>query len=271
MLKLMKYEIRRRLQIILIVLAVMAFIEGLILFGLYRGGPWLLTSFILTILMAIGVYLFILFDSIRTYYIDLNRNEGYMLFLTPNSGYRIIGSKALVSFLELVFFVLILVSFLLINFFTAKNLLINSSMEAKEMYDAITQAFQIFTPSVGHIFLLSLTTVLQWFSIIMMATLAITLTKTILSNTRLSWLISLGFFIAIYTGLQFLDMGIISIFGFINDMSNLANTAVITENDFPTISGIIFKYVTIMTVVYSAYISIFYLISGRLVSKRINI
>jgi hypothetical protein len=279
MLNLIKYEIDRRRKAILTFLAIVIVVQSLIIFGFYRGGGWIALSVFSIVLITISVYLFMIFDGIRTYYSDLNRSEGYMLFLTPNSGYKIIASKLVVNFFELVLFVFAAVVMLLLDYFIIKNLFIDSgSVELKQFFYALAEANKDVIPSIGHIFLYFFTTAIQWFNIIVMAILAITLTKTILSNTRYSWLISIGLYIAISIGIQFLSMGVTAAFGIYSDIKTLINFVVRVgpEQQFsiepmPTIGDVVYKYTAVMTALYIIYISVFYYLSGWLLDKRIDL
>ena len=173
MLNLIKYEIDRRRKAILTFLAIVIVVQSLIIFGFYRGGGWIALSVFSIVLITIGVYLFMIFDGIRTYYLDLNRSEGYMLFLTPNSGYKIIASKLVVNFFELILFVFAAVVMLLLDYFIIKSLFIDSgSAELKQIFYALAEANKDVIPSIGHIFLYFFTTAIQWFNIIVMAILA---------------------------------------------------------------------------------------------------
>lgn len=271
MLNLIKYEIQRRTGAILTSLLIMVVLQSFIVFGFYRGGSWIVLSTILLALLTIGVYLFVLFDGIRTYYYDLNSSEGYMLFLTPNSGYKILGSKLIVSFCELLFYVMIAISLLLLDYFIVKSLFIDSgSAEIQLIFNRLATSYKSVTPSIGSIFVFSFTTILQWFNVITMAVMAITLTKTILSDNKYNWLISLAFFLVINIGLQFLSMGIIASFGFLKDVTRLAGMEGST-GELPEIGSIIMKFTGIMTVLYAIYISISYYVSARLLDKRIDI
>lgn len=280
MLNLMKYEIDRRKKAVIIFMAIVVVVQGLILFGLYRDGGWPVLSAVTAILLTIGTYLFVLFDSIRTYYSDLNSSEGYMLFLTPNSGYKIIASKLIIAFIELMLFVMVAVAFIILDYVVIKHLFIDTGPAyIREIFYDLADFYKALIPGIGQIFVFSFSTILQWFNVIMMAILAITLTKTLLSNKKYSWLISLGIFIAINVALQFLSMAVISSFGFYKDIMNLARMQVqvnlegasLTVGTYPSIGNLIFKYTAIMTVLYAIYVSVFYAISGWLLDKRIDL
>lgn len=96
MLKLMKYELRKTWFTKVILLAVTAAAEAFFLYGLYgekedmaAGG-----AFILFLLAFCGVVVIGL-ESVITLHRDMNTKQSHMLFMTPNSSYKILGAKVL--------------------------------------------------------------------------------------------------------------------------------------------------------------------------------
>lgn len=94
MFKLFKYEIRKTLFAKLVLLALLVIFEGIFLYGYWTGKDSTatlgLSLFLFTFLcglLAIGII------SLVTLHKDMNTRQGYMLFMTPNSTYRILGAK----------------------------------------------------------------------------------------------------------------------------------------------------------------------------------
>ncbi len=268
MLNLIKYEVQRRKNAVFVVVLIITVVQSLIVLGFYKGNSWTALSVILLILLTAGVYLFVLFDGIRTYYRDLNSRQGYMLFLTPNSAYKIIGAKMIVSLAELLFFVLIATGLLVIDYLVLKSVY-------SEFFSMITQYLKDYIPSAGHVFVLSFSTVLQWLNIITTAVLAITLTVTLLSGSKYSWLVSIVFYLALNTGMQFASMGIVSLFGLMDDFKSLSMyepAVVFLKNNMSiNINTIIMKYTLIMGAMYTVYISISYFVSSMLLERRVDL
>lgn len=96
MLKLMKYEIRKTWITKLILLGVTAVAEAVYLYGLYteKEGPLSVSIGLLVMLAVFGV-LVIGLESVLTLHRDMNTKQSYMLFMTPNSSYKILGAKVL--------------------------------------------------------------------------------------------------------------------------------------------------------------------------------
>ncbi len=94
MLRLLKYEMRKTLFPKLVLIALLAIIEGIFLYG-YKADKQD------TAALGIGLFIFVLscgflmigILSLVTLHKDMNTRQGYMLFMTPNSTYRILGAK----------------------------------------------------------------------------------------------------------------------------------------------------------------------------------
>ena len=94
--KLLKYELRKTWMLKLIVLGMTAAAEILFLVGLWTQqeralglGVLLLSLLAMGSIMVIGLY------SLVVLHRDMNTKQSYMLFMTPNSSYKILGAKVL--------------------------------------------------------------------------------------------------------------------------------------------------------------------------------
>ncbi len=94
MLRLLKYEFRKTLFPKLILLALLVIFEGIFLYGYWTDNNSTVTLglslFLFTFLCGLLVIGII---SLVTLHKDMNTRQGYMLFMTPNSTYRILGAK----------------------------------------------------------------------------------------------------------------------------------------------------------------------------------
>ena len=96
MLKLMKYEFRKTQATKLILLAFTLIAQIAYLIGLY--GEYDTTaalSVLALVFLAIFGVLIVGLESIVTLHRDMNTRQSYMLFMTPNSSYKILGAKVL--------------------------------------------------------------------------------------------------------------------------------------------------------------------------------
>lgn len=96
MLKLMKYEFRKTLSAKLILLGIAAALQVFFLISLYaEKEKSLVVSVALLTVLATGGILMIGLYSVMTLHRDMNTKQSYMLFMTPNSSYKILGAKML--------------------------------------------------------------------------------------------------------------------------------------------------------------------------------
>ena len=94
MLRLLKYEMRKTLCPKLILIAMLAIMEGIFLYGYWTDKQD-------TAALGMGLFIFVLscgflmigILSLVTLHKDMNTRQGYMLFMTPNSTYKILGAK----------------------------------------------------------------------------------------------------------------------------------------------------------------------------------
>ncbi|MBC7960204.1 MAG: hypothetical protein H7X94_10085 [Vallitaleaceae bacterium] len=268
MLKLLKYEFYRKLKMFIIAASILVFAEGVVLFGIFKGGGWTILSFLTTFFMISGVVLFVFIDSIRTYSSDLNQKEGYSLFLTPTSGYKIIGSKAIMSFLELLVFVTIVFAMMVLNFEVTKFMykdVVQSILDP--MFEALKTVYTI--PNLFEIIMIVLVYVFEWFAVIMIAILSMTLRKTILANSKLGWLISLVFFVVLYSTMETITMFVLAPFGFYREIIDLIQTS--TQFAPSQFTFNIFKYVGVAACMYPLYLGILFYFSGKLLNQRVDL
>lgn len=96
MLKLMKYEMRKTMVVKLVLFGLAVVVEAFFLSMLSKGNPEK-EGIAITLLVLLGLFgiIFMGVQSILTLHRDMNTRQGYMLFMTPNSSYRILGAKLL--------------------------------------------------------------------------------------------------------------------------------------------------------------------------------
>ena len=100
--KLLHYEIRKSGGTKLILLGITAVLELVFLAGiLFNKDNVIGLGAILLFVAALGGIFFIGIQSVTILHRDMNTRQGYMLFMTPNSSYRILGAKVLENGLSL--------------------------------------------------------------------------------------------------------------------------------------------------------------------------
>lgn len=266
MLKLIKYEFikKSKLLLILLISAILANIGLVLAYG---------TEVILIFLSVAPVILVVLylFELIMTYSEDLNKKTGYMLFMTPNSGYKILGSKLITIFLE---GILLLTSYFI---FSVVNLSVMAYKKAgdfsfigdamREIVDAFNKLLSgtlgINIGDLGLIFILLLTV-----SIIFVLTVytAITIRKSIFSNAKFGGVLS--FVIFVILNIIYFQMS-----NLLGDIFNF-NSITIQIGASVTVShpsAYMFKIFTVLIIFNCITASILMLCSGYLIEKKINL
>lgn len=195
--KLMKYEFRKtRMARIILALATLLseilFLAGLFLDwedGLFSGMLFLLAC------AMFGIF-YIGIESILVFSKDMNSKQSYMLFLTPNNSYQILGAKVLVNLLCIIAAGLLfgLITFADISIAAAHmdglgTLWKNLSLILNTMFDNLPTWQETAAGFFGFL--------LSWFMTITIGYLAVTLSSTILSGKRLSGVISFLLFLLI--------------------------------------------------------------------------
>jgi len=273
MLKLLKYEFLRRRKVIAMTAAFMVLAEVIILLGINKRGALLGVAIVLILLMVIGVTVLIFAEAIRSYSTDLNQKQGYMLFLTPNSGYKILGSKMIINGITLLVFSTVTFLFMYLNFLYAKGLYFtNSTGEFKQIVDALGEIYGGAIPGPLAIFLLYMVQLIEWFGYIMVAILAITLRKTLFAQSRHGGLLSFVVFIIVYGIMQTINFFILAGYGLANKYMDGINTMIESDVfDSSLYFGIIRNYIILAIVLWLIYITVYYFISARLLNKRVDL
>ena len=196
---LMKYEFRKTRAVKLILLGVTAAAEILYLAGLYipKGNNLLSTAVLLLVLLAFGGVMLIGVTSVAALHQDMNTRQGYMLFMTPNSCYRILGAKVLENGLSML---------TAGGFFFGLGALDITLLFAKEgnlrqLWEWVEQMIRAMNEEVpmnaGGLACLCWGLLSAWFSMVMTAFLADVVSAALLNGKKFNGLISFLLFLAI--------------------------------------------------------------------------
>lgn len=212
-LKLMKHELIRKKNIFLAFIAIAFLIEAGIVF-MYsnkttEGTVWALVVFFFLVSLSA---IFVVYDNVKLLSDDLNKKSGYMLFLTPNSGYTVMGAKMIIGFCEFLLITLLLVVFGWINFnLTDAFWHFTTSYEFLEMQrESLMFDINFFGP--GFLSYSLVSNAIDWFALIITIYLAIVLRKTLLSNVKYKGLMSFLVFIALNVVIGIVTQTIFSVF-----------------------------------------------------------
>lgn len=199
--KLLKYEIRKTRSAKLILLGITAVVELAFLAGLYLvksdDNSLLIVSCLLLFMLAmLGVSVIGLLSVLILHH-DMNTKESYMLFMTPNSAYKILGAKVLENGLSILligafYFGL---GFLDVTLLFARE---DSLQQLWEMFDQILQTIsheiQINPAGIACFFLWFLT---GWIATITTAFLADIVSTALLKGKRFNGVVTFILFISL--------------------------------------------------------------------------
>jgi len=256
MFNLIKYEFLRKYKLILITI-ISALIINLFLITKGVAGS---SSFLVLFPLVLSVLY--ISDVIRMFSDDLNKKTGYMLFMTPNSGYKIIVSKLVTAVLEglailILYFVFILLNGTYIVFTTGDYINFNEVLRAINMLLSGSLGFNL-----GHVFVFLFTILVFIIGFIVTAYTAITIRKSIFSEIKFGGLLSFIIFIGLNWIISFTSDKFFSVLSpYYHSYANLNN---ISANElviilFPIIAVSILQSI-LLTVC-----------SGYLLEKKINL
>ena len=266
MFKLIKYEFIKKNKLLLIILVV-AILANLAL-GLIYGENGMAIFLGLSPLVLGIIYLY---ELIRTYSDDLNKKTGYMLFMTPNSGYKIIASKLITIILEGLLFGLFYSIFVFLNLSIIAYKMVGDFSLITEGIRQIIQGFNMlvngtFGINIGDLMLIFIMGVVSAILFILTVYAAITLRKSIFSNAKFGGVLSFIIFVIINIVIGELAGLVEKIFNFRYVVQNINSTVSVT---YP--SAAMFEIFSVMIVFSSIMAAALMLGSGYLVEKKINL
>ncbi len=205
MLKLVKYEYRRNLTGIVAMLGMIALLEGFFLVAIERHElNWVISASMLLFTAAMFSVLGLLIYSVALYSRELNAKTSYLTFMTPNSAYKILGAKLLAALLLGIFFAFVLGGlavwdFELVRFAYPEIDLMGFMMQRLLESSSSPEIMNILTT----VAMLGIEFLVTFFSTVIIAYLAITLSATVLQNKRLKGLLSFILFLVIIVALNY--------------------------------------------------------------------
>lgn len=189
MLNLIKYEFAKKYKLALAALIISASLNIFLIANGVAGSAMFLAFF--PMVMAI-VYIG---DIIKMYSDDLNKKSGYMLFMTPHSGYEIIVSKLITAVIEglailLLYFIYTLINGAYIIYMSGADINFNEIINAVNSLLSGSFGFNL-----GHVFMFLLTALLFLISFITTVYTAMTIRKSIFSEIKFGGALSFLIFI----------------------------------------------------------------------------
>lgn len=252
MLNLIKYEFIKKRKVFGIA-AISAIILNLIIN--YKYGEAGIAIYLG--LITIAMFILYIVDVISMYSKDLNNKSGYMVFMTPNSGYSILGSKVITAILEgiimLIFYILLIfLSFLVLFGFDA-------FMNTDFINFDVSFGFTI-----GHLIISLILILLLCVQFILTIYTAITIRKSLLANVKFKGLYSFIIFI----GLNYV---ITKLHTLLDKIPFMSDTNISIKPDMIINSKEFLVAILPTALIVAVICTILTLISGYLLEKKINL
>ena len=212
MLKLMKYEFKRSVTTLVILYAAIAGLEGFSLYSMFsKNDVGTVISFSLLILGGFAIMIFIFVIAIQSYSRELSSKYSYMIFMTPNTTYKIIGSKLLTTGLVALVTTTVACLLIVVDF----NVFISQFTDIQNAKESIEQALAYSGYDLGNLYLSILVyCIVIWIGIFMwicLAYFAITLSATAFSNIKHRGILTFLIFIALGYGMSRLSSALPSV------------------------------------------------------------
>ena len=259
MLRLIKFEFMRKYKLLAMTLITAI---ALNLFAINRGAGG---STMFLVLFPMVLSILYLVDIIKMYSEDLNKKTGYMLFMTPNSGYKIISSKLLTAIIEGFALLLMYFIFILINgtyIAVAMGNEIDYSQIIKGV-DSLLSGNLGFT--LNHVFLFLLAALTFLIAFITTVYTAMTIRKSIFSEIKFGGLFSFIIFLVINWGLSFISSKFFQVITpYYDSIDTISSTGGITASGFAMILLPMIIVLVIQAIAFTG-------ISGYLLEKKINL
>jgi hypothetical protein len=260
MVKLIKYEFIRKFRLLSVSAAIVLLLNAFVLFKLRTGilapeGQIAGLAVFFSSLLGIFFVLFMV-DVILMYSQDLDRKSGYMLFMTPNSGYKILGSKVTAGIIEGLMFLAGIMLLMAINFYgfygePFRELLGSSLFQflTEQIHLRGAEFFPFLAISLFAVFVTIVTLILIVFA-------AISIRKSILAEKKIGELLSLIIFLL----LSWLDGKICSLC-----FSGAYHNGILT------VAGANYANVTAYILTEIVFGMIMFILSGYLLDKKIDL
>ena len=198
MLKLMKYEFRKNRNVLLVIGGGLLLLQLYYMFGCFTKDSGHITAAgVMLVLWSMVCFFTVFILAVSNYSKELNSKSSYLIFMTPNTSFAILFSKML-SILLMGVAIAVIFGFLTV---LDLNLLHMAMPEVEDFMTLLNQFLEGMNIHIGAALLSTLSWILMFlvdfFSIVSVAYLAITLSATFLQNSRLKAPISVAVFLVI--------------------------------------------------------------------------
>lgn len=197
MLKTMKYEFTKDRITIFIIIGLMAIFEAMFLYFNYFDFEYVVIPIIFLILMGVGAFFCILINGITMFGRDFSHKSGYLVYMTPQPAIQIMAAKIITTFITGVVF---LVAYYLLGVLDFSLMIHQGKTQFSDtemanmvaMFDSLISK-ETFA-SIGQCMVVM---VVEIFSVLTIAYLAICIANTLLRGSKFSGIISFVLFVLI--------------------------------------------------------------------------
>jgi hypothetical protein len=200
MLKLIKYEFRKNITPVLIFLGILAVFEIYFLVSYNnRNDEHIALAILGLILTASIAYFVVLALGISSYSKELKNKTIYLIFMTPNSTISIILSKLIHVAITALIVALIFVGLGVWDIQLYANMLTESSFSAFDVLDIVLQSYNMSLSSlIASLIGLTICSLIVFLTYVVMGYLSITLSATLLSNSKGKGFLSVVFYVVLF-------------------------------------------------------------------------
>ena len=197
MLRLLKYELRKTLMSKLILLGVTLLAQAVFLIGLWgKKDSTLAIGAVLLFFIAITGIALMGILSVATLHRDMNTRQSYMLFMTPNSCYKILGAKVI----ECGFSILLAGAFFFGLGYLDFSLLLGEGTN-KQIWDMVSEMIRSINKEIildaPHVSTLVFSMLSAWLCTITTACLADVVSSSLLNGKKANWLVTFLVFLVL--------------------------------------------------------------------------
>lgn len=205
MLKMMKYEYRRGIFPLLVVITALAAAELVFLIGVFAEKDIFVgLGLIFLIMGGWAAFMFVLIYGVIIYSQDLKNKTGYMVFMTPLSNFKIIGAKLLSILLTGITLVVFLGIIIVVDYNVIKSH--NSDIAGMEVMlnDILGTTGSSLGAVVANLVGFIVVLLIQFFTMITIAYLAVSLSSTVLQNKKIKGVVSFVLFVVLYVLISYI-------------------------------------------------------------------
>lgn len=272
LMNLMKYELLRKRNMLAVFFSILVIGELLCIYLLYKGDDALIMFILVLVFMTVGSAIFVLYDNIKLLSDDLNNTQGYMLFMTPNSGYLITASKMIIGLIEITVTAMVLVMIYYINFRVGNHLYnITSQPEVKEAIYQVDKLFDLLRINGFHYVYMIASWVLDWFAFIAVIYVAIILRKTLFSRAKYGGFITFGIYILINMAMGMVTQGVVTLYTTIYYKGDVMTKMIDPSKNFDEFFGFVMGSIHLGNFLNLVSVVVLFYLCGYLLTKKVDL